>query len=388
MSRNKSPRLRFVGFAGEWEEKKLEEVLSIKSGMSQKEIEVSDGIYPILATGGEIGRTNTALYDKESVLIGRKGTIDKPYYMDTPFWTVDTLFYSELKNNVNGKFLYFLFQCINWRKLDTSTGVPSLTSSTIHEIKRYFPSLPEQTALGDFFRRLDETLAQARAPLAKTQQLKRAMLAKLFPAHGETAPKLRFKGFSGDWERKILGGVGHCISGVGFPESEQGGVDGIPFFKVSDMNLSDNEVVLKKANHYVTEAQIAKHKWQPIEQLPCIFFAKVGAALLLNRKRLVHQPFLLDNNTMAFIINNGLNDYFIKTLFDTIELPELAQTGALPSINAKDVENVSVLIPPTPEEQTAIGTFFQKLDQTLALQTAELEKLTHLKKALLGAMLV
>lgn len=91
---------------------------------------------------------------------------------------------------------------------------------------------------------------------------------------------------------------------------------------------------------------------------------------------------------MAFIMNNGLNDYFIKTLFDTIELPELAQTGALPSINAKDVENVSVLIPPTSEEQTAIGNFFQKLDQTLALQSAALEKLTALKKALLAAMLV
>ena len=264
----------------------------------------------------------------------------------------------------------------------------SIKNDVFTEMPLALPTKPEQTALGDFFRRLDETLAQARARLAKTRQLKRAMLAKLFPAHGETAPKLRFKGFSGDWERKMLGDLGHCVSGVGFPEREQGGSDGIPFFKVSDMNLSDNEVVLKKANHYVTETQIAERKWQPIKQLPCIFFAKVGAALLLNRKRLVNQPFLLDNNTMAFIMNNGLNDYFIKTLFDTIELPELAQTGALPSINAKDVENVSVLIPPTSEEQTAIGNFFQKLDQTLALQSAALEKLTNLKKALLAAMLV
>lgn len=175
----KIPKIRFKGFEGEWEEKKLGDVLSIKSGMSQKDIEVSDGIYPILATGGEIGRTNTALYDKESVLIGRKGTIDKPYYMNTPFWTVDTLFYSELKDNVDGKFLYFLFQCIEWRRLDTSTGVPSLTSTTIHEIQRYFPKKEEQTAIGNFFRQLDETIALQSAEVEKLNQLKKGLLAAM-----------------------------------------------------------------------------------------------------------------------------------------------------------------------------------------------------------------
>ena len=175
----KIPKIRFKGFEGEWEEKKLGDVLSIKSGMSQKDIEVSDGIYPILATGGEIGRTNTALYDKESVLIGRKGTIDKPYYMNTPFWTVDTLFYSELKDNVDGKFLYFLFQCIEWRKLDTSTGVPSLTSTTIHEIQRYFPKKEEQAAIGNFFRKLDVTIALQSAEVEKLNQLKKGLLAAM-----------------------------------------------------------------------------------------------------------------------------------------------------------------------------------------------------------------
>ena len=91
--------------------------------MSQKNVEDPNGIYPILATGGEIGRTNVALYDKESVLIGRKGTIDKPYYMNTPFWTVDTLFYSELKKNISGLFVYDLFQIIKWKNYDTSTGL-------------------------------------------------------------------------------------------------------------------------------------------------------------------------------------------------------------------------------------------------------------------------
>lgn len=80
-----------------WENKTLGDVLTVSHGQSHKNIKEPSGKYPILATSGEIGRTNVAIYDKPSVLIGRKGTIDKPQYMDVPFWTIDTLFYTIVK---------------------------------------------------------------------------------------------------------------------------------------------------------------------------------------------------------------------------------------------------------------------------------------------------
>ena len=111
-----SQKLRFKDDNGNyypnWEEKRLEEILKIKHGKSQKEIECTNGKYPILATSGKIGKTNAYLWDKPCVLIGRKGTIDKPQYMDTPFWTVDTLFYSEVFKENNAKYLYYLFYTI------------------------------------------------------------------------------------------------------------------------------------------------------------------------------------------------------------------------------------------------------------------------------------
>ena len=97
-------KTRLPGFRGEWEVKRLRDVLTICHGRSQNEVEVKDGPYPILATGGQIGKANRYLYDKPSVLIGRKGTIDQPQYMDTPFWTVDTLFYSTMHDSNNAKF--------------------------------------------------------------------------------------------------------------------------------------------------------------------------------------------------------------------------------------------------------------------------------------------
>ena len=86
------PKIRFPNFIDNYEKLKYGDVLKIKSGRDQKQVECENGQYPILGTGGEIGRSNSYLYNKPSVLIGRKGTINKPQYMETPFWTVDTLF--------------------------------------------------------------------------------------------------------------------------------------------------------------------------------------------------------------------------------------------------------------------------------------------------------
>ena len=102
-----------------------------------------------------------------------------------------------------------------------------------------------------------------------------------------------------------MGEVGKARSGVGFPDVEQGGTSGTPFFKVSDMNNDGNENEMNVANNYVTDAQITARRWSPIEEVPAIFFAKVGAAVMLNRKRLCRFPFLLDNNTMAYSLGKG-----------------------------------------------------------------------------------
>lgn len=164
-----------------------------------------------------------------------------------------------------------------------------------------------------------------------------------------------------------MGEIGKARSGVGFPDSEQGGTIGVPFFKVSDMNLDGNENEMTVANNYVTAAQIAAHRWSQVEDLPALFFAKVGAAVMLNRKRLCRFPFLLDNNTMAYSLDYTKWDAdFAKTLFETIDLTSLVQVGALPSYNSRDVEVMEIWLPIL-SEQAHIGAFFKKLDNLITL---------------------
>ena len=192
--------------------------------------------------------------------------------------------------------------------------------------------------------------------------------------------------FAVSWEQRKLGEVGKARSGVGFPDTEQGGTIGVPFFKVSDMNSDGNENEMTVANNYVTAEQIAAHRWSPIEELPALFFAKVGAAVMLNRKRLCRFPFLLDNNTMAYSLSSTEWDAdFAKALFETIDLTSLVQVGALPSYNAGDVEAMEISMPSL-SEQGPIGEFFKQLDNLITLHQRKYDKLTNVKKSMLEKM--
>ena len=198
-------------------------------------------------------------------------------------------------------------------------------------------------------------------------------------------PKIRFKEFINNWNNYKLGQLGNFKSGIGFPDSQQGGTEGIPFFKVSDMNNIGNETEMRNANNYVTQEQIIKNSWKVNKETPAIIFAKVGAALMLNRKRLVTRPFLIDNNTMSYSFDESWDKDFGLTLFQTINLPKYAQIGALPSYNASDIAMIKVNVPNV-QEQSAIGYLFHTLDDLLVSYKDNLTNYKSLKATTLSKM--
>lgn len=199
-------------------------------------------------------------------------------------------------------------------------------------------------------------------------------------------PKIRIKGFEGEWKETRLGDIGNTYSGVGFPIEEQGGCIGTPFYKVSDMNKKGNEAIMKSSNNYVNKNQIENHGWTICRQIPAIFFAKVGAAVLLDRKRLVLEPCLCDNNTMLYCLNKDSWDpFFCLSLFETIKLSSLSQIGTLPSYNGSAVENLYIKIPPL-SEQRAIATYFRHLDSLIEIADKKVASLKQVKEASLQSM--
>lgn len=156
-----SQQLRFKDENGynypDWEEKKFGEVFSIGSGRDYRHL--GKGNIPVFGTGGYMTSVNSYLYEGETVCIGRKGTINAPMYYKGRLWTVDTLFYTYNFNDSLPKFIFYVFQMINWKEYNEASGVPSLSKNTIEKISFTFPSISEQKKIADFLTSIDDKIS-------------------------------------------------------------------------------------------------------------------------------------------------------------------------------------------------------------------------------------
>ncbi len=174
-----SGRTRLDGFNYTWKDGKIGDVLTILHGKNQHGVECNSGKYPILGTGGIIGKSIEYLCDWECVLIGRKGTIDKPIYMKTPFWTIDTLYYSKPMENQCVKFQYYLFCTISWYDYTESSGRPSLAKKAIESIEIKLPKYEEQVEIASVLTAMDEEIDALESERDKIIQIREGAMDDL-----------------------------------------------------------------------------------------------------------------------------------------------------------------------------------------------------------------
>lgn len=405
----KVPQIRFKGLEVEWEDNPIGEVLYekkrpivLRDHQRYELITVKRRNEGIVSRGHLFGRdilvknysqlqTGDFVISKRQVVHGATGMIppkldgaivSNEYLVAVNSSRLLTEFLTNLSSLPDMRQKFFLSSYgVDIEKLFFDTEDWKRRNVTI-------PDITEQTKISGYFRELDRLIGLHQRKHDKLVALKKAMLQKMFPQPGAKTPKIRFKGFSGAWVEKKLGDVGQTQSGIGFPDAEQGGKTGIPFFKISDMSLVGNEQEMLTSNNYVSDAQLKRKKWTPIGDVPAVIFAKVGAAIMLNRKRMVRRPFLIDNNTMAYIFDSTWETNFGRTLFDTINLPIYAQVGALPSYNGSDIESIVIHRPKNREEQQKIGTYFHTLDKLISKHATQLQKLQQIKFAFLQKMFV
>jgi type I restriction enzyme, S subunit len=130
-----------------WIPQRLRHLATIESGRDYKEVEVFEGGYPIYGSGGEFGRAGRYLYSGESVLLGRKGTIDRPLYVNEAFWTVDTMYWTRFKPGVCIKFMYYWATTIPFKMYSTNTALPSMTGADLKNMSINLPPLDEQISI-------------------------------------------------------------------------------------------------------------------------------------------------------------------------------------------------------------------------------------------------
>ena len=150
-----------------WTLAPLKKLLDIQNGSDYKAVETEDG-YPVIGSGGPFAFASQYHYDGESVLLGRKGTIDKPLYVRERFWAVDTMYWSKIRDGAHGRFAFYTSQCIPFQYYSTNTALPSMTKSLLGSHIIAVPCETEQGAIATF---LDHETAKIDALIAEQQRL-------------------------------------------------------------------------------------------------------------------------------------------------------------------------------------------------------------------------
>ncbi|WP_448976390.1 restriction endonuclease subunit S [Neisseria sp.] len=402
MNKQQEPRLRFQGFTGEWECRKLGEISTSYSGGTPivGNAKFYGGTIPFIRSG-EIHSSKTELFltqeglENSSTKLVKKGDILYALYGATS----GEVGRSQIDGAINQAILAIIPKenykaefISQWLKINKENivslylqgGQGNLSGEIVKKIEISFPSSKEQTHLGLFFRRLDSQIAESRAVLEKSRQLKKAMLAKMFPADGEKIPKIRFKGFEGEWECRKLGAEVEIVGG-GTPDTTNstywnGDIDWYSPTEIGEAAYANGSV--KK----ITLLGLQKSSAQILPANRTVLFtsrASIGDMAILTKDGSTNQGF------QSFVVGERLDVYFFYTMGFKIKDYALKNASGSTFLEiSKNTLSQMEFFAPSLKEQTAIGLFFRQLDETIALQSAEVEKLNQLKKGLLAAMLV
>ena len=367
------PALRFPEFTGEWKEYAIGMVLSIGNGRDYKHLH--NGDIPVFGTGGYMTSVDDFLYDGESVFIGRKGTINKPLYYNGKFWTVDTLFYTYSFTNVLPKFVYCLFQTINWLKYNEASGVPSLSKTTIEKIKVCIPSMDEQDKLSTLLFLLDKRIEVQNKIIEKYESLIQAIIYKA-----------KMDGISkGTWRRIDLREV--------LQERNEKNVEGRTICSVSVSQGVVNQIeylgrsfAAKQTSHYnvVKYGDIVYTK-SPTGDFPygIIKRSNIREGVAVSPLYGVYIPV---NDSIGVI----LHFYFMRPNNAFNYLHPLIQKGAKNTINITNgrfLEN-SVPLPISKNEANTIAGILKSIQEKNEIEKSLLQSYTKKKEYLLRQMFI
>lgn len=362
----------------------ISDILTLGGGKDYKHL--GKGDIPVYGTGGYMTSVDEFLYDGESVGIGRKGTIDKPIYLNGKFWTVDTLFYTHSFKNVIPYFVYALFQSINWRKYSEATGVPSLSKNIIEPIKILLPPLPEQQKIAEILSTVDEKIEVIDQQITETQALKKGLMQRLLTKGiGHTEFKDSPLGMIPvSWDIKIL--KEECIKiNVGFVgtcekfycEKNEG------VLMIRTGNLSDGKIKYSNLKYVTQEFHNKNTKSKIFEgDLLIARHGSSGQAVLVPKN-------FEESNCLNIIIirpKTTLNPEFLKFQFNSNIIKKQVRKKTAGStqgvVNTKEIATLIILHPPLPE-QNKIANILNSIDDKLEVLS---EKKTHYQELKQGLM--
>ncbi len=353
-----------------WEVKKLKYLTLIGNGKDHKEVWDVDGEYPIIDTGGKFGNANSFLYDKPSIILGRKGTIDKPRYIEIPFWAVDTAYFTIIKENTFPKYLYYLTTTINFDLYKYGSAVPSINQEVLKEIYFAVPDKNEQTAIADYLDRktaeIDQLIADKKRLLELYEEEKTAIInelvtgKKIWNDNAWAAPaEVKDSGIEwlGEipehWEVKKLKYVAEINLGKMLAKEDKGGMYLKPYLRAANIGWLNVDISDVK-EMWFSKNELSKLRLEKNDLLvseggevgrTCIWENEMTECYIQNS---VHKVTINKDNNPSYF----LNQFYLfgqKGAFDFI-----VNRISIAHLTVEKLREVEFIIPPLDEQQTIV----------------------------------
>lgn len=344
----------------------LNDVLEIKNGKNQKAVENSEGQYPIYGSGGVIGYADDYICDADTVVIGRKGSINNPIYVSEPFWNVDTAFGLVARREVLlPRYLFYFCKKFDFEKLNKTVTIPSLTKSDLLNIKIKLPDIDEQQLVVDKLIRIESVMEFRKQELNVLDNLIKARFVEMFGN-----PVTNEKG----WKQRQLGEITTKIGSGATPKGGKEAYQEEGITLIRSMNVHNGLFEYKELAH-ISEEQAEKLDNVTIEEndvLLNITGASVARSCVVPSKILparVNQHVCIIRCNQC-IVPEFLNKLLIDDNYQRL-LWSIAEAGATrEAITKQQVESLQIIMPPI-ELQEQFADFVHQVDKSkVAVQKA------------------
>ncbi|MDU9702837.1 restriction endonuclease subunit S [Helicobacter pylori] len=351
-----------------WQRVRLGDILTLKHGRDYKNFKL--GNIPVYGSGGYMLSINNFLHNGESVCIGRKGTIDKPIYLNGKSWVVDTLFYSYSFKKSIPKFIFYAFSIIKWSNYNEATGVPSLTKMTISNIEIPLPPLNEQIAIANILSALDRYLCALDALILKKEGVKKALSFELLNQ------RKRLKGFNQNWQRVRLRDICEFGNGGAYETLIVENGD----FKLISLNSIDIDGnlknTMKRVNFYDNSLK---------QDDIVMVLSDVAHGDFLGLCAVIPSNDYMLNQRMGRLRkrNDCINILFLRLYINANQkyFKMQGQGSSQLNLSKKAIEDFEILLPPL-NEQIAIANILSALDHEIASLKNKKRQFDNIKKAL------
>ena len=380
--KKKAPTIRFRGFTDDWEQRKLSTVTDCIDTGKSKFSSKKSGLYKILGSTSIIGYDDTYDYEGNFLLTARVGANAGNLYRYAGKVKIsDNTVFIQSKHI---DFLFCLLTHFDIKKLSFGTGQPLIKASELRNLQLLMPvNDSEKEKIGKVFSDLDNFITLHQRKLDQLKKLKKYFLQNMFPAKGEKVPRIRFKGFTGDWEQHKLYEIGQIITGTTPPTSDAENYNGDLLF-VSPADIDDNRYITKTIT---TVSEKGFNTGREIRKGASLFVSigsSIGKVAQMAEKAITNQQI------NAVVPNDNYDEDFVFSLLETqsSNVKAIASNQAVPIVNKSTFSNIDILVPPNITEQQKMGKYFANLDNLITLHQRKLDQFQMMKKFMLQNLFI